>query len=68
MISAIWKGHGMMSIYYVLFLFCYTKFQAYQQLYEQDDSDEEDIFGVYAKDLPINLVYERGTSTEKHDQ
>jgi hypothetical protein len=58
----------MMPIYYVLSLFCHTKFQAYQQLYEQDDSDEEDIFGVYAKDLPISLVYERGTSTEKHDQ
>jgi hypothetical protein len=40
----------------------------YQQLYERDDFDEEDIFGVYAKDLPINLVYEKGTSTEKHDQ
>ena len=54
----------MMPIYYVLSLFCHTKLQ----LYERDDSDEEDIFGVYAKDLPINLVYERGTSTEKHDQ
>ena len=40
----------------------------YQQLYERDDFDEEDIFGVYAKNLPINLVYERSTSTEKHDQ
>jgi hypothetical protein len=58
----------MMPIYYVLSLFCHTKLQAYQQLYEWDDSDEEDIFGVYAKDLPISLVYERGTSTEKHDQ
>jgi hypothetical protein len=58
----------MMPIYYVLSFFCLTKLQAYQQLYEQDDSDEEDIFGVYAKDLPISLVYERGTSTEKHDQ
>ena len=58
----------MMPIYYVLSLFCHTKLQAYQQLYERDDSDEEDIFGVYAKDLPISLVYERGTSTEKYDQ
>jgi hypothetical protein len=58
----------MKPIYYVLSLFCHTKFQVYQQLYERDDSDEEDIFGVYTKDLPINLVYERGTSTEKHDQ
>jgi hypothetical protein len=58
----------MMPIYYVLSLFYHTKLQVYQQLYERDDSDEEDIFGVYAKDLPINLVYERGTSTEKHDQ
>jgi hypothetical protein len=58
----------MMPIYYVLSFFYHTKFQEYQQLYERDDSDEEDIFGVYAKDLPINLVYERGTSTEKHDQ
>ena len=57
-----------MPIYYVLSLFCHTKLQAYQQLYERDDLDEEDIFGVYAKDLPISLVYERGTSTEKHDQ
>jgi hypothetical protein len=58
----------MKPIYYVLSLFCHTKLQVYQQLYERDDSDEEDIFGVYAKNLPINLVYERGTSTEKHDQ
>ena len=58
----------MMSIYNVVFLFCHTKLQAYQQLYERDDSDEEDIFGVYAKDLPISLVYEKGTSIEKHDQ
>ena len=58
----------MMPIYYVLSLFCHTQLQVYQQLDERDDSDEEDIFGVYAKDLPINLVYERGTSTEKHDQ
>jgi hypothetical protein len=57
----------MMPIYYVLSLFCHTKLQVYQQLYERDDS-EENIFGVYAKDLPINLVYEKGTSTEKHDQ
>ena len=58
----------MIPIYYVLSLFCHTQFQVYQQLYERDDSDEEDIIGVYAKDLPINLVYEKGTSTEKHDQ
>ena len=58
----------MMPIYYVLSLFCHTKLRVYQQLYEQDDFNKEDIFGVYAKDLPINLVYERGTSTEKHDQ
>jgi hypothetical protein len=58
----------MMPIYYVLSLFFHSKLQAYQQLYERDDSNEEDIFGVYAKDLPISLVYERGTSTEKHDQ
>jgi hypothetical protein len=58
----------MMPIYYVLSLFCHTKLEVYQQLYKRDDFDEEDIFGVYAKDLPINLVYERGTSTEKHDQ
>ena len=58
----------MMPIYYVLSLFCHTKLQAYQQLYERDDSDEEDIFGEYAKDLPISLVYKRDTSTEKHDQ
>jgi hypothetical protein len=44
----------MMPIYYVLSLFRHTKLQVYQQLYERDDSDEEDIFGVYAKDLPIN--------------
>ena len=40
-------------------------------MYERDfssDLDEEDILRVYAKDLPIYLVYERGTSTEKHDQ
>jgi hypothetical protein len=40
-------------------------------VYEQDfssDSDEEDILRVYARDLPIYLVYEKGTSTEKHDQ
>jgi hypothetical protein len=58
----------MMPIYYVLSLFCHTKFQVYQKLYERDDSDEEDIFGVFAKNLPNNLVYERDTSTEKHDQ
>ena len=57
----------MMPIYYVLSLFCHTKLQVYQQLYEWDDSDEEDMFGVYAKDLPNNMVYERGTSTEKHN-
>ena len=32
------------------------------------DLDEEDILKVYARDLPIYLVYERGTSTKKHDQ
>ena len=32
------------------------------------DLDEEDIFRVYARDLSIYLVYERGTSTKKHDQ
>ena len=58
----------MMPIYYVLSLFCHTKLQAYQQLYERDDLDEKDIFEVYAKDLPIYLVYERGTPTEKHNQ
>jgi hypothetical protein len=58
----------MMPLYYVLSFFCHTKLQAYQQLYERDDSDEEDIFGVYAKNLPISLVYEIGTSTEKHEQ
>ncbi len=39
-------------------------------MYERDfssDLDEEDILRVYARDLPIYLVYERGTSTEKHD-
>ena len=30
--------------------------------------DEEDILRVYARDLPIYLVYERGTSTKKHNQ
>jgi hypothetical protein len=58
----------MMPIYYVLSLFCHTQFQVYQQLYERDDSDEEDIIRVYAKDLHISLVCERGTSIEKHDQ
>jgi hypothetical protein len=58
----------MMPIYYILSLFCHTQFQVYQQLYERDDLDDEDIIGVYVKDLPISLVYERGTSTEKHDQ
>ena len=58
----------MMPIYYVLSLCCHIKLQVYQQLYEWDDSDEEDMFGVYAKDLPNNMVYERGTLTEKHDQ
>ena len=33
-----------------------------------NDLDEEDILRVYARDLPIYLVYERGTSTKKHDQ
>ena len=40
-------------------------------MYERDffsDLDEEDILRVYAKDLPIYLVYERGTSIEKYDQ
>ena len=32
------------------------------------DLDEEDILRVYSKDLPIYLVYEKGTSTKKHDQ
>ena len=57
-----------MPIHCVLSLFCHTKLEVYEQLYERDDFDEEDIFGVYAKNLPINLVYERDTSTEKHDQ
>jgi hypothetical protein len=32
------------------------------------DLDEEDILKVYARDLLIYLMYERGTSTKKHDQ
>ena len=39
-----------------LSLFCHTKFKVYQQLYERDDFDEEDIFGVYAKDLPVTQI------------
>ena len=31
------------------------------------DLDEENILRVYVRDLPIYLVYERGTSTKKHD-
>jgi hypothetical protein len=40
-------------------------------VYDRDlssDLDEENILRVYARDLPIYLVYERGTSTKKHDQ
>ena len=40
-------------------------------MYDRDfssDLDEEDILRVYARALPIDLVYERGTSPKKHDQ
>ena len=40
-------------------------------VYDRDfssDLDEEDILRVYARDLPIDLVYERVTSPKKHDQ
>ena len=41
------------------------------KVYDRDfsnDLDEKDILRVYARDLPIYLVYERGTSPMKHDQ
>ena len=41
------------------------------RVYDRDfsnDLDEKDILKVYARDLSIYLVYERGASTKKHDQ
>ena len=57
-------------IRYSLSLLSY-KVAGVSTVYELDfssDLDKEDILRVYAKDLPIYLVYERGTPTEKHDQ